>query len=193
DGMVRPSAIACEPCGCARSRPVGLAAGVGRSVLSVPRNRTLPLAGQTPDEIPLAKLTAGGDHFPVDAVLEDHAVVVNREVGRKAAGAVTITSVGEPLIRLLEALNVERGTAHPGGGDQFRLARRGPQAADGERIRRGRPLEVDIDAAGNLLEPLAVTRPVPLTIRRQAQTALTPSSSSTSRLRVRHPASTSIR
>src|SRR5207248_9622639 len=95
------------------------------------------------------------------------------QVGGEAAGAVTVASVGEALIGLLDSLNVERGTTHPGGGDQCRLARREPQAANGERIRRGRPLKVDIDAAGNLLEPLAVTGPVPLTIGRQAEQTLT--------------------
>src|SRR5205823_5147766 len=85
----RPSAIACEPRGRARTRPVGLAAGVGRPLLSVPGNRALPQAGQTVDEISLAELTAGGDRLPVDAVLEDHAVVVNREVGRQAETALT--------------------------------------------------------------------------------------------------------
>src|SRR6266566_9802033 len=121
----------------------------------------------------LAELTAGRDHLPVDAVPADDAVVVNREIGGEAAGAVTVMSVGEALIRLLEPLDVERGKAHPRGGDQFRLARREPQAPDRERIRRGRPLEVDIGAAGNLLKTLTVTRPVPLTVRRQAEPALT--------------------
>src|SRR5947209_19147690 len=82
-------------------------------------------------------------------------------------------SVGEALIRLLEPLDVERGKAHPRGGDQFRLARREPQAAVRGRIRRGRPLEVDIGAGGNLLKALTVTRPVPLTVRRQSEQSMT--------------------
>src|SRR6266568_1312523 len=52
-------------------------------------------------------------------------------------------------------------------------ARSAVKRPDRERIRRGRPLEVEIGAAGNLLKTLTVTRPVPLTVRRQAEPALT--------------------
>src|SRR5437879_339607 len=81
-------------------------------------------------------LTAGGDRLPVDAVLEDLAVAVNREVGREATGAVTVTSVSEPLVRLLEALDLERRKAYPGRGQELRFARRETEAPDRERVRR---------------------------------------------------------
>src|SRR5712691_1811089 len=121
----------------------------------------------------LGEVAAGGDRLPVHAVLQDHAVVVNLEVSGEATGLVAVASYGEPLVDLLEALDLQRGKAHPGRGDGFRLARCQPQAPDRERIRGGRPLEVNIDAVGNLAKALTIARPVALAVRREPQTSVT--------------------
>src|SRR6266852_9054827 len=132
------------------------------------------MSEQATGEIALSEFAGRGDGLPVDAVLEDHAVVVNREVSGEATRSVAVAAFGEPLISLLESLDLHRGKAHPRRGDGLRLSRCQTQPPDRERIRRRRPLEVHIDAAGNLREALTIVRPIALTVHRQAQTSLTP-------------------
>src|SRR6202035_4738888 len=108
---------------------------------------------------------AAGNRLPVDTVLQHHAVVINCEVGAEATGPVTVASLGDPLVRLLETFHLERRKPHPGCGYRLRLAEREAEAPDGEGIRRWGPLQVDVEAVIQRRQGFAIARPMTGTIR----------------------------
>ena len=79
-------------------------------------------AAQPVDEIELTEFAAGGDGLPVDAVLEDHAVVVNREVSGEATRSIAVAALREALIALLDSLDLQGRKPHPGRGDALRVS-----------------------------------------------------------------------
>jgi hypothetical protein len=87
-------------------------------------------------KIALSEFAAGGDCLPVDAVLEDHALVVNREVSGEATRAVAVAPIRQPLVALLDSLDFQRGKPHPRRSDGLGVSVCQPQATDRERIGR---------------------------------------------------------
>src|SRR5438874_8117505 len=74
----------------------------------------------------------------------------------------------EPFIRLNEALHLERREPHPGRGDRLRLAEGKSEAPDGKRVRRRRPLQVDIEAIVQGGQALTIARPAARTVGHEA-------------------------
>src|ERR1700694_1462729 len=93
------------------------------AVLPLPDERAIRQAGQAADEIALGEFAARGDCLPVDAVLQDHAVLINREVSGEAAGPVTVAPIRQPLVALLDSLDLQRRQPDPRRGDGLRLSR----------------------------------------------------------------------
>src|ERR1700730_105275 len=93
-------------------------------------------SGQAADEIALGEFAAAGDCLPVHAVLQDYAVLINGKVSGEATRAVTVAAICQPLVALLDSLDLQRGKSDPHRGDGLRVSWCQRQAPDRERIRR---------------------------------------------------------
>src|SRR6266571_517591 len=86
---------------------------------------------------PARKFAARCHAAPVGAVLERQAVIAHGEIGGELPRAVAIAVLVEPLVRLIEPLNLQGRKPDPGCRDGLGFADRQREAPDRQRVGGG--------------------------------------------------------